>query len=172
MSYHDEGPYRKSTVCDPDSRLMITSSPKAGTTFAMRVMLARLNLTSVAYAYGMYPGNYIHSVFNRQPGNVLPRDVMMVTQNMCGNYWQCISIVRNPLDRAVSAYIQTMKYRNISLEFTELRYACGAEVADCQQSASFWEFTRALHQRARSRSKSTGDGHFMPQAWNTSWVIS
>jgi len=74
--------------------------------------------------------------------------------------------VRSPLDRAISSYIHTLTHADdLSLRFAELKGACGPHVAarECQRNASFADFTRALNARARTRSRSVGDDHFMPQ---------
>jgi len=49
-------------VKDAGTKLMVLSSPKAGATLSMRLMLARLNLTLVAHRHGGYPLSYVHDV--------------------------------------------------------------------------------------------------------------
>ena len=160
-------PISTASVRDDRSRLMVLSSPKAGATLSMRLMLARLNLTALAKGYGGYPLWYTHSVFDRQPGRAPPESVEALRPCAAGIDWLCIQLVRNPLDRAVSGYIHSLGHPEaISLHFEELKGACGRNVPaiECQRNASFAEFARALTARAQRRTRSAGDGHFMPQA--------
>ena len=155
------------SVSDSRTKLMVLSSPKAGATLAMRLMLSRLNLTAPAYGYGGYPLSYTHEVFDKQPGRAPPSTVEDLGPCAPGGGWLCVHLVRNPLDRAISSYIHTLTHADVlSLRFAELKGACGRDVSanECQRNASFAEFARALGARARTRSRSGGDGHFMPQA--------
>ena len=162
-----KGPSSSASVSDSRTKLMVLSSPKAGATLSMRLMLARFNLTAPAYRYGRYPLSYTHTVFDKQPGRAPPTTVEDLSLCAPGGGWLCIHLVRSPLDRAISSYIHTLTHADaISLHFTELRGACGRDVPanECQRNASFAEFARALGARARTRSRSSGDSHFMPQA--------
>ena len=154
---------------DVQTKLMVLSSPKAGATLAMRLMLSRLNLTAETHRYGgFYPISY-KEMFHKQPGRKPPLTVEDLRPCAPGGGWLCVHLVRNPLDRAVSSYIHTLSYNDahLSLLFAELGGACGRDVPanECQRNASFAEFARALGARARTRSRSSGDGHFMPQAF-------
>ena len=120
-------------------------------------------------AYGGYPLHYTHSVFDQQPGRAPPSTVEALRKCAPGGGWLCIQLVRSPLDRAISSYIHTLGHPSVlSLRFAELGDACGHDVPKnaCKQNASFAEFARALGARARTRSRSAGDDHFMPQAFN------
>ena len=70
-----KGPDPSASVSDSRTKLMVLSSPKAGATLSMRLMLARLNLTAPAYRYGGYPLWYTHTVFDKQPGRAPPKTV-------------------------------------------------------------------------------------------------
>ena len=66
----------------------------------------------------------------------------------------CIVLVRNPLDRAVSSYVHTMKWYDV----------LGAGLKGLSgRNASFAQFVDALDQRANDRQHSRFDDHFMPQ---------
>ena len=153
------------SVRDEETKLMVLSSPKAGATLAMRLMLARLNLTAAAQRYPQYPLHYTHAEFNRMQGRTPPRRVEDLRPCSSGGGWLCIEIVRNPLDRAISSYLMTLR-TPIHLSFAELGDACGPGVpaAACKSNASFAEFARALAARALTRTRSEADDHFMPQA--------
>ena len=73
--------------------------------------------------------------------------------------------VRNPLDRAISSYIRTMRYPSLSEPFEQLGRACGPSVnaSACKATASFRQFARALDLRAEEGGNSAGDMHFMAQ---------
>lgn len=149
-------------VCDRTTKLMVLSTPKAGATLSMRLMLARLNLTAEAFHYKEgYPLTYTHEVYNKQRGRTPPK-----TLSLCASGgWLCIHFVRSPLDRAISSYIHSMLYPDaISTHFTELKGVCDHDTPaiECQRNASFAQFARALNLRARTRSRSHGDSHFMP----------
>lgn len=151
-------------------RLMFMASPKAGATLTMRLLFGVLGLTRVAHAYGdpaQYPLAYAHEVWAksaegrwRKPSDASP---------CVDGDWLCVAFVRNPMDRAISAYIHSMRYPTvISDHFVELKHAChgtrsSADRPRCQRDASFYEFARALEARARAGSESYQDGHFMPQ---------
>ena len=143
------------SMVDPTIKLLLMSSPKAGATLVQRLMLARLNLTGAAVRYkGHYPVWYSHNVFMRAKGR-LPTPGHLAS---CapGTEWLCVDVVRNPLDRAISSYIFTMRHWGfIASHFQEL---------DGNADASFAEFAAALARRARNKtSHSYADGHFMPQ---------
>ena len=143
------------SMVDPTIKLLLMSSPKAGATLVQRLMLARLNLTGAAVRYkGHYPVWYSHNVFMRAKGR-LPTPGHLAS---CapGTEWLCVDVVRNPLDRAISSYIFTMRHWGfIASHFQEL---------DGNADASFAEFAAALARRARNKtSHSYADGHYMPQ---------
>ena len=142
-------------MVDPTIKLLLMSSPKAGATLVERLMLARVNLTGAAVHFKGYPLRYSHEVFQQAKGR-LPTPGHLAS---CapGTGWLCVAIVRNPLDRAISSYIFTMRhYGFIASHFQEL---------DGNADASFAEFAAALDRRARKKaSHSPGDGHFMPQS--------
>ena len=116
-------------------------------------MLAHLNLTQEAMAYGGYPLWYSHRV-RRSPQL---SNLAECSENAA--HWHCFAIVRNPLDRAISSYIHVMGYwKPLGEPFIEL---------GGQRDASFVEFVRALDSRAQTRTRFGGDEHFMPQ-WDVS----
>lgn len=160
------GPNSCASIADSTSKIMVIAEPKAGATLAMRLLLARLNLTSVAFDSGGYPLKYTHEVFDKQPGRRPPQG-MSDLQKCADDSWLCVRIVRNPLDRAISSYIHAMKYAVVSQQFHELKHACGKSAKDCQRNASFFEFTRALLLRARNKKQSEYEDHYLPQAWKS-----
>jgi hypothetical protein len=153
---------------DDHEKLMIMSSPKAGATLALRLVLGELGLTDEAKQWGGYPLKYVHG--KHPPHGIAPSPAMQhrsrnasLSQCTQGS-WICVAIVRNPMDRAISSYLHSMSnYDTIASHFRELVAACGTTSQVCQSNASFVEFSRALDRRAATRSKSKGDDHFMPQ---------
>ena len=142
------------SMVDPTIKLLLMSSPKAGATLVERLMLARVNLTGAAVHFKGYPLRYSHEVFQQAKGR-LPTPGHLAS---CapGTGWLCVAIVRNPLDRAISSYIHTLRcWKALGSHFKEL---------NGNANASFAEFAAALDRRARKKaSHSPGDGHFMPQ---------
>ena len=180
---NDIGPVWSAGASDNRTKLMVLSSPKAGITLSMRLMLARLNLTAAAAAHGRrsssgYPLSHTHQVFHKQPGRAPPSTLEDLRPCAPGGGWLCIHLVRSPLDRAISSYIHTLDHAGHQRgTFAELGGACGRDVRwhsllgtsrklprECQRNASFAAFARALGARARTGARSGGDSHFMPQA--------
>ena len=168
----------KSSARDEQTKLLIVSTPKAGATLALRLMLARLNLTAEAARYASsqclgrgpsakclddYALDYTHGVLSKQPGRSFKRDPTL--RSCARKPWLCVKFVRNPLDRAVSSYIYTMSDQ-ATFVVDELTRACGRDLpaSACAQNASFAEWAVALGVRARSGARSRGDGHFLLQA--------
>ena len=153
------------SMVDPTIKLLLASSPKAGATLVERLMLARLNLTGAAIRYKNgkgYPLAYSHAVFQEQNSR-RPKAHHLHNCEQGGDTadWVCITIVRNPLNRAISSYIFTLShYDVIAKEFHEL-----AAVSAKAHNASFSEFSQALTRRAQvTKSRSNLDDHFMPQS--------
>ena len=146
--------HAKASMRDPKTGLMIFSSPKAGATLTARIVLARSNLTEEAMSFeGIYPLPYSQKVFNRMKG----RDPHDFSPADCdaNSRWFCAAIVRNPLDRAISSYIHTLRHwEELGSKFKEL---------GGRADASYAEFAAALDRRAALRTTSALDSHFMPQ---------
>ena len=143
---------------DNASKLVIMASPKGGATLSARLMFARLNLTAEGIALGNYPFDFARRFWNTH-GHNTHRDLEVCADRS----WWCLAIVRNPMDRAISAYIYSMVThkkigRHLSLE---LKRVCGP---DCMQNASFSQFTAALDERAQNvyAHRAWEDLHFMP----------
>ena len=96
-------------LVDPEHRLVVISSPKAGATIATQLMFDYLGLTETVKAYDPWIHNYRDDVFDKDP----TRQKYLADKNLtcaaCASGWTCIHIVRNPLTRSVSSYIHVMR---------------------------------------------------------------
>ena len=150
------GVVSSSSMIDPTIKLLLISSPKAGATLVERLMLAALNLTGEAVRFHNgrgYPLAYSHGRFQKAKGRRPTAGSLASCAQ--GTGWLCIDVVRNPLDRAISSYIHTLRNKVLWSRFREL---------NGNKDASFAEFAAALARRARKKaSRSSGDSHFMPQ---------
>lgn len=162
-------------VVDHPSKLMITGTPKGGATLTSQLMLRKLGLLETAQKWKWIHG-YRNKVFNLDPAHR-----PATCQEVCHRQgWVCVQLIRSPIDRAVSAYLNVMSSPNSVFreEFKELQqsvaHAHGGEYPPSPyrlKRASFADFVQALHLRSIQNLNSTFDDHFMLQA-DTDCTIS
>ena len=171
-------------VNDKDVKFMLRSAPKAGCMQAVQLLISSLGKLEKALA--KKPGNSFEAAanfYNQELRHDLrhspsPKHMPLgpCAKQCQQDDWTCIKIIRNPLDRAVSSYIHTVKY-NIWRAFFELHQATNqsskvvgedGEAKDNPmiRTATFEQFVNALELRALNvtNPKSSLDNHFLPQA--------
>ena len=146
-------------------QLILLAAPKAGATVTSRLAIALAGKTQAAMAYGGYPLRYAQR---------LPSNNMFSSFFFPGSFfskcrqiesWTCIHFLRNPMDRAVSSYLHTMKHNLFKYTVGRLGVMCGAggaSVQHCLQNASFFEFISTLQDVAATKGASL-DPHWTPQ---------
>jgi Sulfotransferase family len=155
-------------VVDHPSKLMISGTPKGGATLTSQLMLRKLGLLETAQEWKWIHA-YRNKVFNLDPAHRSVR-----CQEVCHQQgWVCVQLIRSPIDRAVSAYLNVMssptsvfreEFKELHQSFADShggRYPTSPSVL---KRASFADFVQALHLRSIQNLQSTFDDHFMLQA--------
>ena len=142
-------------------QLILLAAPKAGATVTSRLAIALAGKTQAAVAYGGYPLRYAHA---RLPSHLFfPGSFFSKCRQI--ESWTCIHFLRNPMDRAVSSYLHTMKHDLFKYTVGRLGVMCGAggaSVQHCLHNASFFEFISTLQDVAATKGASLNP-HWTPQ---------
>jgi len=132
-------------LIDRPSRLAVYFSPKGGATVATQAMFRYLDILDTAKEYNPWIHLYREEVFRLQPEHAPaasqpPDQKDFASCSVCSiEEWRCLRLVRTPLDRVVSSYIHTIKYK-IAKYFD----------ATLDEDASFGEFVERLPRAPRT----------------------
>ncbi|HMT28402.1 MAG TPA: sulfotransferase family 2 domain-containing protein [Bacteroidia bacterium] len=87
---------------DPKNKLILDWSPKAGCTILTKMFFRQMGLLEEALEYNSWIHEYRMHVYSK--------NYPITIDDLKGNNYYKIKVVRNPFHRAVSSYIHTMKY--------------------------------------------------------------
>jgi hypothetical protein len=145
-------------LSDAETKLKILGTPKGGATVSTQIMFRKLGLLEEALEYDSWIHNYRTKVFRK-------RNERVRCKGHCGNGWNCVKLVRSPLDRVVSSFIHVLK-SSLKDKFRSLQRTVQHAGKESLEEASFADFIQAASLAAKTKESFPGDGHYTPQSAN------
>ena len=90
-------------MVDPDSKLLVLTTPKGGATVTAHLVFEYLNLTEKALSFSPWIHDYRTRVYDQFYKH---EDVCRACKR--GSEWTCLFIIRSPADRVVSSFIHVL----------------------------------------------------------------
>jgi hypothetical protein len=122
-------------LLDPNTKIALLWSAKAGSAFSVKWFFAQSNLLHAAYFYHGWVHKFREEVFYNSK-RYIEAQVAFKKED-----YLCIKVVRSPFSRVVSSYIHALKY---GYENDGLRVFLGRDITE-SSGFSFYEFVSYLY---------------------------